>query len=144
MDGGERDFPPISMRELRDAVSGTSGRSAPGSDHLRWPYVAALVRNPECGEILRRLFNACVEKAYWPTQFKEAVSVVIPKPKKDDYSRLKAYRPIVSARSLKLEMLPSSSVVLRIVRTPGDPPLSEPRDSALMWSSTSFFSPVLR
>ncbi|TFK79484.1 hypothetical protein K466DRAFT_505471, partial [Polyporus arcularius HHB13444] len=32
----ERDFPPISMRELHDAVAGTSARSAPGSDHLRW------------------------------------------------------------------------------------------------------------
>ena len=91
----EREFPPISRQELRDAVSKTSSRSAPGADKLRWPYVAALVKHPACGEILRRLFNACVNLAYWPAQFKEAVSVVIPKPKKDDYSRLKAFRPVV-------------------------------------------------
>ncbi|OJT07610.1 hypothetical protein TRAPUB_1516, partial [Trametes pubescens] len=91
----ERDFPPISRQELRDAVSDVSSRSAPGSDHLRWPYVAALVKHEACGEILRQLFNACIEKAFWPAQFKEAVSVIIPKPKKDDYSRLKAYRPVV-------------------------------------------------
>ncbi|KAI0720224.1 hypothetical protein C8T65DRAFT_529705, partial [Cerioporus squamosus] len=32
----ERDVPPISMQELRDAVANVSSRSAPGSDHLRW------------------------------------------------------------------------------------------------------------
>ncbi|KAI0371195.1 hypothetical protein BV20DRAFT_903936, partial [Pilatotrama ljubarskyi] len=31
-----RDCPPISMRELREAVSNVSGRSAPGADNLRW------------------------------------------------------------------------------------------------------------
>ncbi|KAI0749199.1 hypothetical protein C8Q80DRAFT_1100505, partial [Daedaleopsis nitida] len=91
----ERDFPEISTQELLDAVADVSGRSAPGSDHLRWPYVSALVKHEGCGTILRRLFNACIELAYWPAQFKEAVSVIIPKPKKDDYSRLKSYRPIV-------------------------------------------------
>ena len=90
-----RDCPPISMQELHDAVANTSSRSAPGADHLRWPYVKALVKHPVCGESLRRLFNACIDLAYWPAQFKEAVSVVIPKSKKDDYSRLKSYRPIV-------------------------------------------------
>ncbi|KAI0633446.1 hypothetical protein C8Q77DRAFT_1058110, partial [Trametes polyzona] len=34
----ERDFPPISRQELCDAVADLSGRSAPGADHLRWPY----------------------------------------------------------------------------------------------------------
>ncbi|OSC97410.1 hypothetical protein PYCCODRAFT_1350443, partial [Trametes coccinea BRFM310] len=91
----ERDFPPISRQELLDAVEDVSGQSSPGADHLRWPYIAALVHDTACGDALRRIFQACVEKAYWPIQFKEAVSVVIPKPKKDDYSRLKAYRPVV-------------------------------------------------
>ena len=40
------------------------------------------------------MFNACLDLGYWPRQFKDAVSVVIPKPKKADYSVLKAYRPI--------------------------------------------------
>ncbi|EJF59731.1 RNA-directed DNA polymerase, partial [Dichomitus squalens LYAD-421 SS1] len=36
----------------------------------------------------------CLDLGYWPHQFKEAVLVVISKPKKADYSVLKAFRPI--------------------------------------------------
>ena len=37
----------------------------------------------------------CLHLGYWPNQFKESITVVIPKPKKTDYSKLKSYRPIV-------------------------------------------------
>ncbi|KAH9933220.1 uncharacterized protein BXZ73DRAFT_46378, partial [Epithele typhae] len=33
-----RDWPPFALQELRDAIAKVSGRSAPGEDHLRWPY----------------------------------------------------------------------------------------------------------
>ncbi|ETW83191.1 hypothetical protein HETIRDRAFT_55155, partial [Heterobasidion irregulare TC 32-1] len=37
----------------------------------------------------------CLKLGHWLTQFKNSIIVIIPKPKKDNYSKLKAYRPIV-------------------------------------------------
>ena len=65
------------------------------SDNLRWPCVAALVRDDTSCGLLMQIFNARIELRHWPIQFKEAVGVVITKPKKEEYSRLKAYRPMV-------------------------------------------------
>ncbi|RDX39437.1 hypothetical protein OH76DRAFT_1317749, partial [Lentinus brumalis] len=44
---------------------------------------------------LLELFNACLQLGHWPEAFKMAVSVIIHRPHKPDYSRVKAYRPIV-------------------------------------------------
>ena len=43
---------------------------------------------------LNCLFNACVKLGYHPEVFKRANTVVLRKPKKNDYTNLKAYRPI--------------------------------------------------
>ncbi|TFY80336.1 hypothetical protein EWM64_g3674 [Hericium alpestre] len=53
------------------------------------------MRDPRGGPAVVRLFNACLRLGHWPKQFKESVTVVIPKPGKPDYSVLKAYCPIV-------------------------------------------------
>ena len=90
-----RDCPPISLRECREAVASCSSSSAPGPDHVTWPLVQLLVSTPESGAVLLALYNACLFLGYWPSQFKDSTTVVIPKPKKTDYSKLKAYRPIV-------------------------------------------------
>ncbi|ETW75602.1 hypothetical protein HETIRDRAFT_244654, partial [Heterobasidion irregulare TC 32-1] len=37
----------------------------------------------------------CLRLGYWPSQFKTSTTIVIPKPKKSDYTLLKSYRPIV-------------------------------------------------
>ncbi|ETW81314.1 hypothetical protein HETIRDRAFT_244657, partial [Heterobasidion irregulare TC 32-1] len=37
----------------------------------------------------------CLRLGYWPNQFKISTTIVISKPKKSDYSRLKSYRPII-------------------------------------------------
>ena len=40
------------------------------------------------------LFNNICDTGVWPSWFKDSLSVIIPKPKKTDYSVPKAYRPI--------------------------------------------------
>ena len=94
-DRPERECPPISLHECREAAASCSSSSAPGPDHVTWPLVQLLISTPESGAVLLALYNACLHLGYWPNQFKESITVVIPKPKKTDYSKLKSYRPIV-------------------------------------------------
>ncbi|TFY81421.1 hypothetical protein EWM64_g2600 [Hericium alpestre] len=60
-------FNPISMVEIEEQVALCASCSAAGPDHITWPVV----------------------------KFKASTTVVIPKPKKTDYTVLKAYCPIV-------------------------------------------------
>ena len=100
-----RAFQPFSRRELLDQLK-SAPNSAPGGDHIRWMHLRALARMPsykddngtathDATDILLEIFNACLRLGHWPSAFKTAVSVVIPKPNKPDYSAVKAYRPIV-------------------------------------------------
>ena len=91
----ERGFPPFSIKEMQDALSGTTSRSAPGPDHLTWPIIKFLCQDSTIASFWPRVFNSCVQHSHWPAQFKSSITVIIPKPKKPDYSVLKAYRPIV-------------------------------------------------
>ncbi|TFY73624.1 hypothetical protein EWM64_g10388, partial [Hericium alpestre] len=90
-----RTFEPISHAEMVEQAATCAARSSPGPDHITWPVVKILVEDPVAGPTLLKIFNACLRLAYWPTQFKVSTTVVIPKPKKPDYTVLKAYRPIV-------------------------------------------------
>ena len=38
--------------------------------------------------------NDIIESGIWPNTFKQSTTVIIPKPKKDDYSKAKSYHPI--------------------------------------------------
>ena len=38
--------------------------------------------------------NDIVASGIWPDAFKQSMTVIIPKPKKEDYSKAKSYRPI--------------------------------------------------
>ena len=52
------------------------------------------------GESICVLFNNICDSGIWPRWFKESVSVIIPKPKKADYSVPKPYRPIALLNTL--------------------------------------------
>lgn len=106
----ERTFSPITEREIREALSDTSNFSAPGPDNLSWFWLKRIITDLsdcECGSpehagqhtnIEARVaayYNACIQYAIHPTIFKKSRTVVIPKPNKPDYSKAKAYRPIV-------------------------------------------------
>lgn len=100
----ERDFPDFSRQELREALAKTSNFSAPGPDHVSWFWLKQILspdradshdQPAECEGRVLDLFNACIKFGVHPKLFKTSKTVVIPKPKKPDYSKAKAYRPIV-------------------------------------------------
>ncbi|CDO70323.1 hypothetical protein BN946_scf184843.g12 [Trametes cinnabarina] len=95
-----RDCPPIAMAEIRDALKHIASVSTPGWDHLHWRHLKLLLADNHFASLLLHLYNGILELGVWPTQFKRAVSVVIPKPYKDDYTRIKSYRPIVLLSTL--------------------------------------------
>ena len=99
-DLAQREFPPISVKECTDALKGTSFKSAAGPDHIIWPVIKDVFKDPIASSKIVRLFNACFNLGYWPDEFKESTTVIIPKPKKPDYSKIKAYRPIVLLNTL--------------------------------------------
>jgi hypothetical protein len=43
---------------------------------------------------IRQLANGCVRLGHWPQHFRDSSTVVLRKPKKGDYTKPKAYRPI--------------------------------------------------
>ncbi|PIL30327.1 hypothetical protein GSI_07511 [Ganoderma sinense ZZ0214-1] len=97
-----RDWPPFSSQELKDAIKNTTTSSAPGVDHIHWRHLKFFIdpkKNPKTADKIlqgfRTLFNACIQYNVWPEEFRRAVTVIIPKPNKPDYSKIKAYRPIV-------------------------------------------------
>ncbi|KAF8718609.1 hypothetical protein AX14_011709, partial [Amanita brunnescens Koide BX004] len=89
-----RSFPPISKKEIWDALRPTANSSAPGPDHVTWRHLKLALSIPETDDALMTLFNKVCFTGTWPSHFKDSVSVIIPKPSKPDYSILKAYRPI--------------------------------------------------
>ena len=89
-----RSFPPISKKELWDALRPTTNSSAPGPDHIMWRHLKLALSIPETDDTLTTLFNKVCFTGTWPSHFKDSVSVIIPKPNKPDYSIPKAYRPI--------------------------------------------------
>ena len=95
-----RSFPPISQKELWDALRPTSNSSAPGPDHVTWRHLKLALSFPDVDLALANLFNKVCFTGTWPTHFKDSLSVVIPKPNKPDYSIPKAYRPIALLNTL--------------------------------------------
>ncbi|KAF8877637.1 hypothetical protein BD779DRAFT_1244468 [Infundibulicybe gibba] len=82
-----RTCPPFSKLELRGALRGVqTPYSAPGLDHITWTHLKILFHNNTFATNALQLFGAIVGTGFWPPQFKESLSVVIPRPKKLDYS----------------------------------------------------------
>lgn len=105
----ERQFDYFSPAELGEALAGTSDSSAPGPDCIGWHWLKRILaqggsaappqqqtpHSQSSAEPVVAFFNACVVHSVQPDVFKVSKTVVIPKPNKPDYSRAKAYRPIV-------------------------------------------------
>jgi ribonuclease HI len=90
-----RPFADISAQEVRDAIAGSASSSTPGPDQVSWKCLKYCIKDDKAASGLARLYTACVRQHFWPTQLKDSITVVIPKPGKPTYSVLKAYRPIV-------------------------------------------------
>ena len=91
----ERKWWTFSEAELMEALAPCSGRSAPGPDHLTWTHLRCLTTDKTISSMLLWIADACINVGIWPDEFKESITVVIPKPGKPAYDIPKAFRPIV-------------------------------------------------
>ncbi|KAF8666187.1 hypothetical protein AX14_006530 [Amanita brunnescens Koide BX004] len=89
-----RDWPPISTKEIADLLKLTSNASAPGPDNLTWHHLKLIAGSEDVLTALSALFNNICHQGVWPAWLSESISVIIPKPKKADYTVPKAYRLI--------------------------------------------------
>jgi hypothetical protein len=96
----EREWPPFSDREVREALALCSAWSAPGPDHITWRHLKKIMPNPAVGKVFLALANACMEHGHWPSYFKVSNLVIIPKPGKLSYQSPRAFRPIVLLNTL--------------------------------------------
>ncbi|THH16914.1 hypothetical protein EUX98_g9226 [Antrodiella citrinella] len=90
-----REWAWVSAAEILSAVKGTSNTSTPGLDHCGWRLLKKILAVKDAAEGAAKFLNECFRSGTWPEMFKVNITVVIPKPGKDDYSKAKSYRPIV-------------------------------------------------
>ena len=86
--------PAISSAKILEALNSTSNSSAPGNDHVTWRHLKLVIKDETALQALALLFNKIIDEGVWPHQLKDAVSCIIPKPKKPAYDIPKAFRPI--------------------------------------------------
>ena len=91
---------PISQQEIVDMLKLTSNASAPGPDEITWYHIKQIYSLEGVSDALVYLFNNICDSGIWPSWFKASTSVIIPKPKKTDYSIPKSYRPIALLNTL--------------------------------------------
>lgn len=91
---------PISQQEIVDMLKLTSNASAPGPDEITWFHIKQIYSMEGVPDALIYLFNNICDSGVWPSWFKASTSVIIPKPKKTDYSVPKLYRPIALLNTL--------------------------------------------
>ncbi|QKX57721.1 uncharacterized protein TRUGW13939_04840 [Talaromyces rugulosus] len=90
--------PQITPSEIERAVRRAAPNKSPGADDITNGILHQTldIILPS----LHRLFNACLQQGYCPIHFKEAITVVLRKPGKDDYTQPKSYRPIALLNTL--------------------------------------------
>ncbi|KAF8675519.1 hypothetical protein AX14_005099, partial [Amanita brunnescens Koide BX004] len=88
------DWPKISVQEVSDMLKLTSNSSALGPDFVTWHHLKQIFDMEGVSDAITLFFNNICDSGIWPSWFKQSVSVIIPKPKKTDYTVPKAYRPI--------------------------------------------------
>ena len=89
-----RPWSPFSALKLNDALLTCSNASAPGPSHLYWEYLKLLLKDDQFRTFFLQLANDLIQCGVWPDVFKDSVTVIIPKPNKEDYSKAKSYQPI--------------------------------------------------
>ena len=92
LDSVDKSFVEFTLVEIKDAILSLGCYKAPGPDGI--PGVALHSTIDVLLPFWSLLFNSCGRMGYFPEFWKRDVTVVIPKPGKDDYSVPKAYRPI--------------------------------------------------
>ncbi|KAF8624441.1 hypothetical protein AX15_005872 [Amanita polypyramis BW_CC] len=85
----------ISSFEVKEAIKATMNTSAPGYSNIMWRHLKILLQEEEFIHMITTFYNNILNEGAWPKEFKIANTVVIPKPKRDDYLKPKNFRPIV-------------------------------------------------
>src|SRR5256885_11927130 len=85
-------FEPLSRQEARRAMFRQSPNKAPGPDGI--PFLVLQQVWSTISEHVFQIYDASLRLSYFPSAWKEAMIVVIRKPKKADYTIPEAYRPI--------------------------------------------------
>jgi ribonuclease HI len=90
--------PEITTHEIERAVLGSSPHKAPGADGIPNGIIHQTI--DILLPYLHKIFNACLRFDFFPKHFKEAITVVLRKQGKDDYTQLKSYRLIALLSTL--------------------------------------------
>lgn len=84
--------PPITPYELEQTINTLPTKKAKGPDDIANELVKLAL--PAANTHLLTVFNACLTLSYFPSEWKEATTVILRKYDKPDYSEAGAYRPI--------------------------------------------------
>lgn len=85
-------FPLLEGPELRRVVNKLPTRKAKGEDAISNELIKAAL--PAIEDELCRLFNSCFKLGFFPKTWRSAITIIIRKNGKDDYSHPNSYRPI--------------------------------------------------
>ncbi|KAH7462407.1 hypothetical protein FOMA001_g18559 [Fusarium oxysporum f. sp. matthiolae] len=85
-------MPPITTREIEEAIEEAAPLKAPGPDGIT--NKALQIASPWIKHHLTKIFNQSLTLGYYPEHFRQSTTVVLRKPGKDNYTVPKAYRPI--------------------------------------------------
>ena len=84
-------FPEVTELAIEQAIL-QAGNTAPGADEI--PTGVLKVAWPLINHLVLQLFQGCLQLGYHPKCFRRAILAIIQKPKKDDRSSPRSYRPI--------------------------------------------------
>jgi len=83
----------VQRAEINKAIWHPAPDKAPGITKIPNRFLRLLTGTEVMASIVH-LFQACLDLGYHPRQFKEANTIILKKPRKEDYSEPKSYRPI--------------------------------------------------
>lgn len=82
----------VTDSEVKIAIFSSASNKAPGPDGL--PFLCLKEAYKAIPHFFHTLYSTLAREGYHPTCWREAITAVIPKPKKPDYTAPKAYRPV--------------------------------------------------
>ncbi|KAL5371116.1 hypothetical protein PMIN02_013118 [Paraphaeosphaeria minitans] len=89
---GQIGLPPISEKEIEDAIRIASPLKGPGPDGIT--NKALQTGRAQLTAHMLKIFNQSIQLGYCPAHFRGSLTAVLRKPGKDNYTKPKAYRPI--------------------------------------------------
>jgi ribonuclease HI len=88
----EWEWPSLSEIEVKKAILTSSPKKAPGPDQINFAILHYAYK--AIPTVFYTVYNALFQAGYHPTQWKESIGIILPKPNKGDYTVPKAYRII--------------------------------------------------